>query len=340
MNERIVRALRRESVDATPVWFMRQAGRSLPRYRESRAMRDMFELLKDPPAAAEITRMPMDYIPVDALVLYNDLSTPYFGAGFQLEMRKGVGPVVLNPIEKPEDVARMTPFDPRVTLDYNLEQIRLLRTQVELPILGFVGAPVTLASYLLPGGRSRELATLKEFMWRHPDAWYRLARFWAEHMADFGVAQYEAGAAAVQVFDSWAGSLSVEDYREFVFPHMRLIFERLKAAGAPSINFFTGNPALLPLVAEAGGDCISIDWRMPIDQAWEIVGFDRAIQGNLDPSALLAGKEFAIRRAKEILDRVNGRPGHIFNCGHGLHAETDHTVVRAVAEFVHEYTSR
>src|SRR5512134_1065926 len=149
MNDRILRALRREPVDATPVWFMRQAGRTLPRYRESRAERDMFELLRDPTAAAEITRMPLDYLPVDALVLYNDLSTPYFGAGFQLEMRKGVGPVVLNPIEGPDDVARMTPFEPRVTLDYNLEQIRLLRTQVELPILGFVGAPVTLASYLL-----------------------------------------------------------------------------------------------------------------------------------------------------------------------------------------------
>jgi len=339
MNDRILRALRREPVDATPVWFMRQAGRTLPRYRESRAERDMFELLRDPLAAAEITRMPLDYIPVDALVLYNDLSTPYFGAGFELEMRKGIGPVVLNPIEGPDDVARMTPFDPHVTLDFNLDQIRLLRTQVAVPILGFVGAPLTLASYLLPGGRTRELATLKAFMGRYPVAWHELANFWATHMAEFAVAQYEAGAAAVQVFDSWAGSLSVEDYREFVFPHMRTIFRRLERAGVPSINFYTGNPALLPLVADAGGDCLSVDWRLPIDQAWDIVGHDRAIQGNLDPAALLAGAEFALRRTKEILDRVARRPGHIFNCGHGLHAETDYRVVRAVAEFVHEYTS-
>jgi uroporphyrinogen decarboxylase len=334
-----MRALRREPVDATPVWFMRQAGRSLPKYRHSRAAREMLELLRDPPAAAEITRMPLDYFPVDALVLYNDLSTPYFGAGFQLEMHRGVGPVVLNPIEGPEDVARMTPFDPRVTLDYNLEQIRLLRTQVDVPVLGFVGAPVTLATYLLRGGRSRELASLKTFMWRHTDAWHQLADFWARHMAEFGVAQHEAGAAAVQVFDSWAGSLAVEDYREFVLPHMRTIFGRLAEAGVPSINFYTGNPGLLPLVAEAGGDCISVDWRLPIDIAWSIIGQDRAIQGNLDPSALLAGKEFALRRTRQILDRVAGRPGHIFNCGHGLHAETDHHVVRAVAEFVHEYTA-
>jgi uroporphyrinogen decarboxylase len=339
MNDRILRALRREPVDATPVWFMRQAGRALPKYRASRAERDMFELLRDPPAAAEITRMPLEYFPVDALVLYNDLSTPYFGAGFDVEMRPGIGPVVLNPIEDPDDVHRMTTFNPRHTLHYNLEQIRLLVQTEQVPVLGFVGAPVTLASYLLTGGRSRELATLKTFMWTNPEAWNHLADFWAVHMADFGIAQHEAGAAAVQVFDSWAGSLSVEDYQEFVLPHMRTIFDRLAAANVTSINFFTGNPALLPVVASAGGDCISIDWRMPIDEAWDIIGPERAVQGNLDPSALLAGRDFALRRTREILDRVKGRPGHIFNCGHGLHAGTDHEVVRAVAEFVHEYTA-
>ncbi|HSJ13770.1 MAG TPA: uroporphyrinogen decarboxylase [Longimicrobiales bacterium] len=339
MNDRILRALRREPVDATPVWFMRQAGRALPKYRESRAERDMFELLRDPPAAAEITRMPLEYYPVDALVLYNDLSTPYFGAGFEVEMRKGVGPIVLNPIEKPADLDRMTPFDPRVTLHFNLEQIRLLVASEQVPVLGFVGAPLTLAAYLLTGGRARELASLKAFMWSEPAAWHRLADFWATHMAEFGVAQHEAGAAAVQVFDSWAGSLSVADYEEFVFPHMKRIFDRLLEKGVPSINFFTGNPALLPLVVAAGGDCLSIDWRMPIDQAWDVIGADRAVQGNLDPSALLAGREFALRRTRDILDRIDGRPGHIFNCGHGLHADTDHEVVRAVAEFVHEYTA-
>ncbi|NJD10242.1 MAG: uroporphyrinogen decarboxylase, partial [Gemmatimonadetes bacterium] len=269
-----------------------------------------------------------------------DLSSPYSGAGFLRDTRKGTGPAVLNPIEGPDDVARLTPFDPRVTLAYVLEQIRLLVSQVDVPILGFVGAPLTLASYLLRGGRGRELAALKAFMWQHPVAWHELADFWATHMGDFAVAQHEAGAAAVQVFDSWAGSLSVEDYREFVLPHMRTIFHRLERAEVPSINFFTGNPALLPLVADAGGDCISVDWRLPIDQAWDIIGEGRAIQGNLDPAALLAGKEYALQRTREILDRVAGRPGHIFNCGHGLHAETDHEVVRAVAEFVHQYTSR
>ncbi|CAN5801692.1 uroporphyrinogen decarboxylase [soil metagenome] len=340
MNDRILRALRREPVDRTPVWFMRQAGRSLPRYNESRAEREMFDLLKDPEAAADITAMPLDYYAVDAAVLYNDLSTPYFAAGFDLEMRKGVGPVVHNPIEGPADVERMTSFDPRQALDYNLDQIRLLVKRLDVPVLGFVGAPFTLCSYLIAGGRSRDLAELKTFMYRETAAWNRLADFWARHMADFAVAQHEAGAGAVQVFDSWAGALGVDDYEEFVFPHVRTIFETMEQAGVPSINFFNGNPALLPLVARAGGDALSIDWRLPIDEAWEIIGDDRAVQGNLDPVALLAGEDFAIRRTRDILDRVGGRPGHIFNLGHGILPGTDWRVARAVIDFVHEYTTR
>ena len=338
MNDRILRALRREPVDCTPVWLMRQAGRSLPRYRDSRADRDMFDLLRDPPAAAAITRMPLEYYPVDAAVLYNDLSTPYFAAGFDVEMRRGVGPVVHNPIRKPDDLGRMTAFDPRVALDFNLEQIRLLVADIDVPVLGFVGAPFTLCSYLVDPPRSRDLTEIKSFMWREPDAWHALASFWAHHMAEFGIAQHEAGAGAVQVFDSWAGALSVEDYCEFALPHTRLLLERLRSAGVPSIHFSIGNPALLPFIAEAGGDAISVDWRLPIDAAWNIIGHDRAIQGNLDPTVLLAGKDVAIRKTKEILDRVGGRPGHIFNLGHGLLPETDHEVIRAVVDFVHEYT--
>jgi uroporphyrinogen decarboxylase len=340
MNDRILRALRREPVDHTPVWFMRQAGRSLPRYNESRAEREMFDLLKDPEAAAVITAMPLDYYPVDAAVLYNDLSTPYFAAGFDLEMRKGVGPVVNNPIEVPADVDRMTPFDPRRELDYNLDQIRLLVQRLDVPVLGFVGAPFTMCSYLIAGGRSRDLAELKTFMYRETAAWHRLADFWARHMADFAVAQHEAGAGAVQVFDSWAGALSPQDYEEYLFPHMRTIFEAMERANVPSINFFNGNPALLPLVTAAGGDALSVDWRLPIDEAWKIIGDDRAVQGNLDPVALLGGEDFALKRTRDILDRVGGRPGHIFNLGHGILPGTDYRVARKVIDFVHEYTSR
>lgn len=340
MNDRILRALRGEPVDRTPIWMMRQAGRSLPRYNATRAERGMFDLLKDPVAAAEITAMPLEYYDVDAAVLYNDLSTPYFGAGFDVEMRKGVGPVVHNPIMKPEDVERLTPFDPRIELDYNLDQIRVLVERLDVPVLGFVGAPFTLSSYLIMGQRSRDLTEIKTFMWSETAAWNRLADFWATHMAEFAIAQHEAGAGAVQIFDSWAGSLGPQDYEEFVLPHMRTLFGRLESANVPTINFYNGNPALLALVAQGGGDAVSIDWRMPIDDAWKIIGYDRAIQGNLDPCALLAGEEFALRRTKDILDRVGGRPGHIFNLGHGILPETDWKVARAVVDFVHEYTAR
>jgi uroporphyrinogen decarboxylase len=338
LNDRILRALRREPTDCTPVWFMRQAGRSLPKYRETRAERAMFELLRDPPAAAEITALPLEYFPVDAAVLYNDLVTPFFAAGFNVRLVPGVGPVVDNPIRNAADVERLEPFEPRTALDYTLAQIRILGTRLSVPVLGFVGAPFTLCSYLLAGARTRDLAHIKTFLWRETDAWHRLAHYWAHHLAEFAIAQHEAGAAAVQVFDSWAGSLSVEDYAELVLPHSRRIFERLSAAGVPSIHFATGNPALLPLLADAGGDAISVDWRLPIDEAWALVGHDRAIQGNLDPLALLAGEETALRKTREILDRIGGRPGHIFNLGHGLLPETDPAVTRKVAELVHAYT--
>jgi uroporphyrinogen decarboxylase len=338
MNDRILKALRREPADATPVWFMRQAGRSLPRYRESRAEAGMFEILRDPPAAAEITAMPLEYFPVDACVLYNDLSTPFFGAGFQVEMRPGVGPVVDRPIEGPADVDRLRPYDPRVAMDFILEQIRLLVARLEVPLLAFVGAPFTLCSYLIAGPKARNLEQTKAFMWREPGAWSRLAAYWSDQMAEFAIAQHEAGAAAVQVFDSWAGDLSPSDYERSVLPHMRQLFARLEEAGVPSINFATGNPELLPLLAAAGGDVIGVDWRIPIDEAWERVGHDHGVQGNLDPAALLAGRETALRHAREILDRVGGRPGHIFNGGHGLLPGTDPEVVRAVVEFVHERT--
>lgn len=337
MNDRILKALRREPVDSTPVWFMRQAGRTLPRYRESRAERDMLSILRDPPAAAAITSMPLDYFSVDACVLYNDLVTPFVAAGLNLEMRPGIGPVVHDPIEQPGDIARLRPFDPRVELAYTMEQITLLRTQIDVPILGFIGAPFTLCSYLVRGSRSKHQEEIKHFMLQHPDAWNELADFWAVHLAEFGVAQHEAGASAVQVFDSWAGSLSMEDYEALVLPHSHKLIHNMQQRGVPVIHFATGNPALLPLIALAGGDAISVDWRLPIDTAWEIIGEDKAIQGNLDPTALLAGKTVALRKTKEILERVAHKPGHIFNTGHGLLPGTDPDVVKAVVDFVHEY---
>ena len=338
-NDRILRAIRGEPVDATPVWFMRQAGRALPRYRELRADVGMFEVLRDPEAAAHITALPLDYFPVDACVLYNDISTPFFGAGFDVEMRAGVGPVVDRPIAAAADVDHLTPYDPRVAMDYILEQIRLLVGRLEVPILGFVGAPFTLSSYLIAGPKARNLDQAKAFMWREPAAWSRLMGFWADHMAEFAVAQHEAGAAAVQVFDSWAGSLGPDDYARHVMPYTRRILERCREAGCPTINFATGNPRLLPLIAEAGGDVIGVDWRTPIDEAWATVGPDRGVQGNMDPVAALAGEEVAIAHARDVLERVAGRPGHIFNFGHGILPDTDAGVLRAIVDFVHEHSA-
>jgi uroporphyrinogen decarboxylase len=336
-NDRLVKALRREPVDRTPVWFMRQAGRSLPKYRETRADQGMFEIIKDPAKAAEVTALPLEYYPVDACVLYNDLSTPFFGAGIDVQLKAGTGPVIDKPIRTGEDVDRLEPFDPREAFPYIDEQIRILVERLPVPVIAFVGAPFTLCSYLIEGGRGRDVEGLKAFMWREPDAWHRLADYWAVHLAEFGIMQYEAGAAAIQVFDSWAGALSPEDYERYVMPHSRTMLTQLRGAGVPTIHFATGNPALLPLVAEAGGDGIGVDWRLPIDEAWTTVGHDRAIQGNMDPAAMLAGRDVALARARDVLDRVAGRAGHIFNVGHGILPGTDPGTIRAVVDFVHEY---
>lgn len=340
MNDRIVRALRRQPVDATPVWFMRQAGRSLPRYREVRSERGMFEVIQDPPAAAGVTELPLEYYPVDAAILYNDLSTPFLAAGLEVKLEAGVGPVVSPRIEKPADIDLLRPYDPREAMSYTMEQIRILVDRLDVALLAFVGAPFTLSSYLIGGPGAKNLDHTKAFMWREPEAWSRLSEYWADHQAAYAIAQHEAGAAAIQIFDSWAGVLSVEDYDRYVLPWSHRLLEKCREAGVPTIHFVTGNPSLLPLVADAGGDCIAVDWRLPIDVAWDLVGDDRALQGNLDPATLMAGREVAVAKAREVLERVAGRPGHIFNTGHGLMPDADPDVVHAVVDVVHEYGTR
>lgn len=337
LNDRLLRALRLEPVDRTPVWFMRQAGRCLPRYREMRADTRFFDILRDPELSAQITALPLEYFDVDAAVLYNDLATPFLGAGLTLELRKGVGPVVDRYVESADDVDALRAFDPREALDFNLEAIRLLVDRLEVPVLGFVGAPFTLCSYLVVGPRSRDLKELKAFILREPRTWDRLASYWADHLAEFAVAQAEAGAGAIQVFDSWAGSLSVEDYRTYVMPYTWRLLDRLARERIPTIHFFGGNPALLESVAEAGGDAVSVDWRLPIDRAWRRIGHHLAIQGNLDPAAVLAGEDVAVRKTREILQRVGGRRGHVFNLGHGIHPDSDHRVLEAVVREVHAF---
>ncbi|MFV1987044.1 MAG: uroporphyrinogen decarboxylase [Gemmatimonadota bacterium] len=337
MSDLLLRALRREKVERTPVWFMRQAGRCLPGYREIRRAHGFEEIVRDPERAAEVTELPLDYFAVDGLVLFMDLSTPFEAAGLEVELRAGVGPVVLDPWAGPADVDRLVPFDPRVALDYVLEAIKLVVSRRDVPVLGFVGAPFTLCSYLVRGSRTQRLASLKAFMLRQPELWDRLAGFWADHLADFAIAQHEAGAGAIQIFDSWAGVLSPEQYGECVQPYTARLLRTLADANVPTINFAVGNPGLLPALATAGGDAVGVDWRLPIDEAWRLIGHDRAIQGNLDPSTILAGEAAALAATEDILRRTSGRPGHIFNVGHGLHPESDPRVLRAIVECVHSY---
>lgn len=334
MRDLLLRALRREPTPRPPVWFMRQAGRCLPRYRDIRAERSFEDIVRDPELAAEVTVLPLDYFHVDALILFKDLSTPFEAAGLHVEMRSGVGPVVLPPFEGPGDAERLRPFEPRVALAHVLETIRLVVHRVEAPLIGFVGAPFTLCSYLLGGSRSSRLDRLKAYLLERPEAWDRLARYWVEHQAEFAIAQHEAGAAAIQLFDSWAGILSPGTYEERVLPHSAALLRRLSEAGVPTIHFATGNPRLLPLLARAGGDAVGVDWRIPLDEAWAAIGEDRGIQGNLDPATILAGEAPALRETAAILRRAGGRPGHIFNLGHGLLPESDPRVIGAVVEAV------
>ena len=334
MTDLLIRALRRERLERTPVWFMRQAGRSLPAYRDLKGGRDLLEVTRDPELSARITRLPLDYYPVDAAVLFADISTIFVGAGLEVRIQEGVGPVLPHPYDTRARIRSLTPFEPRDTLDYVLETIRILRRTLEIPVVGFVGAPFTLMTYLVESPRSREKHGTKALMWRAPELWHELVSFWTEHLLSFALAQAEAGAGAIQLFDSWAGCLSPSDYRKYALPHTARIIRGLREAGVPSIFFATGNSALLPLFAELGADAIGIDWRIDIDHAWELLGPSVAIQGNLDPSSLMAGKDVAVSRAHEILRRVGGRAGHIFNVGHGILPGTDPAVLRAVVDHV------
>jgi uroporphyrinogen decarboxylase len=329
-------------VDATPVWFMRQAGRYMSEYRDLRSRYSLLEICRTPDLATEVTLQPIRRIEVDAAILFSDLLLPLEPMGIHFDFLSGEGPVVENRIQSAADVDRLRRFEPRESLGYVLDATRQVQRELggRLPLIGFAGAPFTLASYAIEGGHSRDFARTKALMYGAPEAWHRLCDRLADVAADCLVAQIEAGVNAVQVFDSWVGALNPRDYREFVLPHTRRIFETLSAHDVPTIHFGVGTGAILRELREAGGDVIGADWRIPLDEAWGRIGFDRAIQGNLDPTLLLGPIDRAIEGSDDVLMRADGRPGHIFNLGHGILPSTPVEHVQALARHVHLKTAR
>lgn len=337
MKDRFLRACWREPVDRPPVWFMRQAGRWSPSYRAIRAKHGILDIVKSPELAMVVTLQPVHELGVDAAILFADLSTPIEAMGFSVRIGAGEGPVIATPIRTPEDVHRLRPLDPEVQLPFVLETIRRARDKIDVPLIGFAGAPFTLASYLIEGGSTKDFTETKGLMVRHPEAWRQLLDHLADSMATYLRAQVDAGAQALQLFDSWAGALSPHDYAARAMPHTRRLLEALRETGVPIIHFGTCTAGFLEAFTSAGGDVVGIDWRIPIDAAWKRIGEDRGIQGNLDPAALLGPPQDWRAQAEDILRRVDGRPGHIFNLGHGVLPATPPEHLRGLVQFVHGY---
>lgn len=341
-NERFLKACRREQVDCTPVWLMRQAGRYMQEYMEIRNKYSFLTMCKTPELAAEVTLQPVDKLGVDAAILFADILLPLEGMGIELRFAQNEGPVIDNPVRSQQDIDRLKVVEPEETTPYVLEAIKLVRQELDgrVPLIGFSGAPFTLASYIIEGGGSKNYLYCKELMWQAPDVWHALMDKIAQVVVHYLKGQIRAGAQAVQVFDSWVGTLSPADYEEFVLPYSRYVMENLMDEGVPVIHFANNASTLLELVKKAGGHVIGLDWRINLDEAWSRVGYDVAVQGNLDPAALLAPPEVIERKVKEILDRAGNRPGHIFNLGHGIHKETPVEHVIAMVEAVHKYSQR
>jgi uroporphyrinogen decarboxylase len=341
INERFLKACRREPVDCTPVWFMRQAGRYMAEYRALRAKYSILELCKTPELAAQVTLQPIDRFPLDAAIIFADILLPLEPMGLSLEFAAGEGPVIHNPVRNQADVERLNVIDGG-ELDYVAEAIRQARRALNgrVPLIGFAGAPFTLASYAIEGGSSRNYLLTKQLMYGEPKAWHQLMDKFARVITGYLRRQIKAGAQAIQLFDSWVGCLSVGDYVEYVMPHVQLIFEGLKREGVPMIHFGTGTSAMLRQMREAGGDVIGIDWRIHLDEAWATVGHDVAVQGNLDPLTLFAPLHEIERRVEDILRRAGGRPGHIFNLGHGILPTTPIEHVAATIDMVHKLSQR
>jgi uroporphyrinogen decarboxylase len=327
-------ACRNRPADRVPVWFMRQAGRSLPEYRAVREKHGMFDIIRAPDLAAEVTMQPVRHLGVDAAILFSDIVVPLKAVGVDVELKAGVGPVIAEPFRTAADIDRLRPLEPD-DVSYVADTVRILASELPVPLIGFAGAPFTLASYLVEGGPSRTYAHTKALMYSEPDTWTDLLSTLADITSAFLRVQIDAGASAVQLFDSWAGALSPDDYQRAVLPASSEVFDGLADLDVPSIHFGVNTGELLTLMADAGPDVVGVDWRVPIDVARERLGTAVAVQGNLDPAVCLSPWQAVEAKVRDILERNGRRPGHIFNLGHGVLPETDPDVLRRIVDLVH-----
>jgi uroporphyrinogen decarboxylase len=341
-NDLFLRAARCEVTERTPVWMMRQAGRYMPEYRAIREKHGFLEMCRTPELAVEVTMQPVDLIGVDAAILFSDILVVFPGMGLDLEFAKGEGPVIHNPVRTVADIDKLGMSDPIADTGYVMDAIRILRRELQdkVPLIGFAGAPFTLASYMIEGHGTRDYINTKRLMWSEPEAWDRLMTKISDTVIAYLSAQIDAGAQAVQVFDSWVGYVAPTDYERSVLPYSQRVIAELSKKGVPVIHFANQGTSMLDLVVKAGGDVVGLDWRIDIAKAAEIVGPGFAIQGNIDPVALFAPDEDLERMVVEILEKVGTRPGHIFNLGHGIHKTSDPEKARAFVRLVHEHSER
>jgi uroporphyrinogen decarboxylase len=334
----LVRAARLEPTERTPVWFMRQAGRSLPEYREIRKTHTLFEVCFEPDLCAEVTLQPVRRHDVDAAVMFADIMLPLLGMGVNVELVENVGPVIDRPIRSLGDVERLTVPEPEESVPFILEAVSIVRRELrpDQAVIGFCGGPFTVAGYLIEGKPSREFLNVKRMMYADPHTWHALMEKLTVAFSRYVRAKAHAGADVIQLFDSWVGALSPADYEEFVQPYSARI---LAAVECPTIHFGTGNATLLEQMRDAGGDVIGLDWRVTLDDGWSLAGEERGVQGNLDPALLLGPWERIESGARDVVDRAGGRPGHVFNLGHGVLPQTDPAVLGRLRELVHELTT-
>jgi len=337
-NDTFLKACRREPVSHTPVWLMRQAGRYMKEYRDLKEKHTFLEMCRTPELACEVTLQPIKAFELDAAIIFADILLPLEGMGINLEFAKDMGPVISNPVRTAKDIEDIRIIEPEEDVPFLMEGIKLVQKELngKVPLIGFSGAPFTLASYIIEGGGSRNYVHAKGLMYREPKLWHILMDKVTEVIKRYLAAQVEAGVQAVQIFDSWVGCLGPQEYKDFVLPYTKRVIDSVTKV--PVINFSTNTSSYLDTIRAAGGDVISVDWRIPLDKAWDIIGHDVGIQGNIDPVILFSSIPEIRKRAKEIIERAGGRPGHIFNLGHGIIVETPVDHVRALIDCVHEFT--